>query len=145
MTVRTLLEGQHERLITCTPENTIAAVAAVLAENRIGAMPVIGGGGDLVGIISERDVVHGVARFDVEALAMAVRELMTSDVAVCGPDDPVKDVMALMSRRHIRHLPVVEGGRVRSMLSQPDVMQSRLDETRLEADVLRERAIAAST
>ena len=70
---------------------------------------------------------------------LKVSDLMTADVATCLPGDSIKDVMEIMARRHIRHLPVMEEGNLLDMLSQRDVMEYRLEATELEANVLRDR------
>jgi CBS domain-containing protein len=138
MNVERMLKHRRGPAITCRPDDAVAVVAKLLTHHRIGALPVCDSSGALVGVISERDLVRGLALKGDDLLAMPAKELMTRDVATCQPTDTVKDVMATMSRRHIRHLPVMEKGRLKDMLSQRDVMEARLEETRLEADVLRD-------
>lgn len=142
-TIRALLKGQRAPVVTCRPDDSLEFLAKLLTKHRIGAVPVTDGKGGLVGVLSERDIVRAFAQ-GLDVRARSVRDLMTKDVAVCGPDTTVKDAMRLMAKRHIRHLPVVEGGEVVEMLSLRDVMASRLDEAELEANVMREYAIAAS-
>lgn len=141
-TIRALLKGQRTAVITSRQDDSLEFVAKVLTKHRIGAVPVTDGKGGLVGVLSERDIVRAFAQ-GRDLRGSTVRDLMTRDVAVCGPDTTVKDAMRLMAKRHIRHLPVVDGGEVVEMLSLRDVMSSRLDEAELEAHVLREYAIAA--
>jgi len=142
MTVELILKRHRAKLVTCTPDDPVATVATLLTDHRIGALPVVDAGGKLVGVISERDIVRGVAGKGTQVFTLHARDLMTRDVATCTPKDSIKDVMLTMSQRHIRHLPVMENGRLKDMLSQRDVMQARLEETRLEVNVLRDVALA---
>jgi CBS domain-containing protein len=142
MTVELILKRNRSNLVTCTPDDPVEAVAKLLTDHRIGALPVVDGAGRLVGVISERDLVRGVAAKGAAMLRLYARDLMTRDVATCTPRDSIKDVMLTMSRRHIRHLPVMADGRLKDMLSQRDVMQARLEETQLEVNVLRDVALA---
>jgi len=139
MSVKNILKDHGGHLITCRPEDTIDTVATILASKKIGALPVREAERNLVGIISERDVVRGMAEKGSASVNLKVSDLMTADVATCLPDDSIKDVMEIMARRHIRHLPVMEEGNLLDMLSQRDVMEYRLEATELEANVLRDR------
>lgn len=142
MTVELILKRHRAKLVTCTPDDPVATIARLLTEHRIGALPVVDAGGKLVGVISERDIVRGMAGKGTQVFTLHARDLMTRDVATCTPRDSIKDVMLTMSRRHIRHLPVMENSRLKDMLSQRDVMQARLEETQLEVNVLRDVALA---
>ncbi len=143
MKVQGLLERKGRGLITNRPEDTIETAAALLSTNNIGALPVRDGDGNLVGVISERDIVRGLAEHGVRVRSLRVQELMTRTVITCSPDDEVKDAMKIMHQRHFRHLPVVKDGRLCGMISSRDVMQVRLEQTELEKSVLRDFAIAA--
>jgi CBS domain-containing protein len=145
MLVRQLLSRTELQLVTCRPDHSIREAASLLSSALIGALPVMEGG-RLVGILSERDVCHGLARHGGAAADLPVRELMTQDVATCAAEDPVHDARATMAHRHIRHLPVVEGGDLIGMISLRDVLRATVDEVKLEADVLRDIArVKAST
>jgi CBS domain-containing protein len=141
MEVRELLKKKGERLLTAQPDDLVSSAVDTLAKNRIGALPVCSGG-KLVGILSERDLIRGVAESGGSVLSRAVRELMSADVHVCKPSDSIRDAMRMMSQHHIRHLPVVEGGALLGILSQRDVMQIQLDMAQLEVNVLRDYAKA---
>jgi CBS domain-containing protein len=145
MLVKDILENTGRALITNRPEDTIEAAAMLLSTNNIGALAVRDADGALVGVISERDIVRAFAEHGGRVQALRVRDLMTRDVVTCAPTDTVKDAMGRMNQRHIRHLPVVQDGDLRGMISSRDLMASRLDETRLERDVLRDVAIASRT
>ncbi|MCP5366303.1 MAG: CBS domain-containing protein [Hyphomicrobiales bacterium] len=142
MIIKDILKRRDRGLITNRPEDTIEAAAMLLASHNIGALPVRDGDGDLIGVISERDIVRGFAEHGGKVSALLVRDLMTRDVVVCSPNDDIKHARRLMKQRHIRHLPVVDDGRLCGMISSRDVMESRLEETKLERDVLRDYAIA---
>ncbi len=142
MNVEQLLKKKGERLVTNRPEDTLEAAAQLLSVNNIGALPVRDAEGRLVGMLSERDVVRRVADKGARALSLTVGDVMSRDVATCTPTDSVKSVMETMSRRHIRHVPVIEGTDLIGVISQRDVMRSILDETQLEMNVLRDYLIA---
>jgi CBS domain-containing protein len=141
MSVKRILEAKKIKLISCRPRDTIETVAEILTVNKIGALPVRDGEGKLIGIVSERDIVRGFAEKGRAIGDSRVENLMTRDVAVCRPTDTLKTVMATMSRRHIRHLPVVENGALIGIISQRDVMAIRLEEAELETNVLRDRVL----
>ena len=138
MNVHDLVKAGADHLVTARPEDTIESAATLLSTNNIGALPVRDIDARLVGVVSERDITRAVARHGVKALSLRVADVMTRDVITCGPDDSVKSVMETMTRRHIRHLPVVEKGELVAMLSQRDLMQALVEQTALELNVLRD-------
>jgi CBS domain-containing protein len=145
MKVREILEAKGSRVVTIRPDATLSTAVHRLALERIGALVVSDDGLRVAGILSERDIVTGLARDGADLLATGrhVADLMTRNVATCGPDDTVKWLMAEMTRRRVRHLPVVDDGRLVGVVSIGDVVKSRLGEVELEATVLREAYIAA--
>jgi CBS domain-containing protein len=114
-----------------------------LRAERIGAMIVSNDGRSIDGIISERDLAYGLAAHGGMLPKIAVSELMTKVVVVCSPEDSITDVMKLITQRRIRHLPVKDGDQLVGIISIGDVLKHRLDEMQLEANVLRDYAIAA--
>lgn len=124
------------------PEATVADLVRGLHEERIGAMVVSRDGRAIEGIVSERDVVRALAERGAAVLGDRVADIMTSSVATCAPGDPVKHVMSEMTRRRIRHLPVVDGGVLAGLVSIGDVVKNRLEEMETEANVLREAYLA---
>ena len=96
----------------------------------------------VVGIISERDVVHALAEHGESVLGRQVRDLMTEHVFVCKPEDTIKEVMTWMTRHRARHLPVVQDDRLHGLISIGDVVKHRLDEIQTEANVLRDIVIS---
>jgi len=143
MRIRDILADNKGTLVTSRPEDTVEAAAVLLSAKNIGALPVRDQNGKLVGVISERDIVRGFAQQGGRFQKLKVEDLMTRKVITCSPDDDVKDAMRLMRDRHIRHLPVVEGGELCGIISSRDVMESRLQQAKMERNVLRDYAIAS--
>ncbi|HYH36747.1 MAG TPA: CBS domain-containing protein [Azospirillum sp.] len=136
MHVAAVLKRKGTDIVSVRPDDAIGAVARMLAERRIGAALVIDGGAP-VGILSERDIVRGVAKHGAGALQQPASTLMTRDLVTCRPDDTVAQVMAVMSERRIRHLPVMDGPRLAGLISIGDVVKARLDDAELEVESLR--------
>ncbi|MGH8013255.1 MAG: CBS domain-containing protein [Candidatus Binataceae bacterium] len=135
--VSDVLARKGHGVVTVAPHQTVAALVVTLTENRIGAVPVIDSSGGLAGIISERDVIHGMARHGMAVLAMPVEQLMTREVRTCAPDDPVVELMEVMTLQRIRHLPVMRGGELAGIVSIGDVVKQRLGEAQFELETLR--------
>ena len=142
MNVEGILRTKGARVVTISPDATIGELVRGLRDERIGAMVVSEDGWSVLGIISERDVVRGLAERGSRILDVPVAELMTRDVVSCTPTDNVKQVMAEMTRRRVRHIPVVVGDRLRGIVSIGDVVKNRLEEMETETNVLREVYIA---
>lgn len=137
MHVARILERKGERVVTAEPSTTVAEVARTLYRERIGALLIMEDDGSIAGIISERDIIRALASHGEGALGMPARELMTRSPVTCTSETTVEELMAKMSERRIRHLPVVDGGRLSGMVSIGDVVKNRLDELKSEADELR--------
>jgi CBS domain-containing protein len=138
MDVEGILRAKGATVVTIRPDATIRELVRGLSDERIGAMVVSEDGRSVLGIISERDVVRGLAELGPRILEAPIADLMTRDVVVCAPRDTVKQVMAEMTRRRVRHLPVVADGVLRGIVSIGDVVKNRLDEMETETNVLRE-------
>lgn len=137
MFVRDILKAKGAEVFTVRPDDAIADLVRELVAHRVGAA-VVTEGGKVVGIVSERDVLHGVAARGGACLAERVRDLMTADVISCAPDTAIDEVMNLMTRRRIRHLPVLEGGALTGIVSIGDAVKSRIESAEREASQLRE-------
>lgn len=138
MQVSKLLENRARAdIISCRPDASLHDAVRILAERRIGAMPVVDGD-EVVGIISERDVIHCLAHEGGASLAKPVREAMTSPVITVACTTSCNEALALMTERRFRHLPVVENGEMRGFLSIGDLVKSRLDEVSGEANAMRD-------
>jgi len=142
MNVDGILRTKGAAVVTIRPDATIGDLVRGLRADRIGAMIVSEDGRSILGIISERDVVRGLAERGSRILEAPVADLMTRDVVSCTPRDTVKQVMAEMTRRRVRHLPVVADGVLCGIVSIGDVVKNRLEEMETETNVLREAYIA---
>ncbi len=142
MLVADILRVKGSHVITVRPDERIVTFAHRLRLEGVGAMIVSEDGNTLDGIISERDLAHGVALYGAGLLEMRVSDLMTKAVVTCASDDSISDVAKVMTQRRIRHLPVKDGDHLAGVVSVGDVIKHRLDELQMEANVLRDYAIA---
>jgi CBS domain-containing protein len=138
MFVRDILADKGTDVTTVGPDMIIRDFAAVLVDKRIGAVVVIGGDGRVAGVISERDVIHGIAGHGAGCLDLKVGALMSTDVISCGPDTTINEVMNRMTERRIRHLPVMDGDALVGVVSIGDVVKRRIAEAERENSQLRE-------
>ena len=143
MRVAEILKSKDPVILSVRPTETIQQLAQRLRMERVGAMIVSSDGVKIQGIISERDVAHGLAEHGSSVLELQVEQLMTRSVVTCKPDDSISHIAKVMTERRIRHLPVEEGGRLVGIVSVGDVVKQRMDELQLEANVLRDYAVAA--
>lgn len=141
MTVEAILKRKGTRVSTIAKDATIAAAAQRLNLDHIGAL-VVTEGARVVGIISERDIIAGLARHGPLALEKRVEELMTWPIVTCTRAQSIKEVMAAMTRQRIRHLPVVEEDALMGIISIGDVVKHRLEELEMETGVLHDLMIA---
>ena len=131
MTIATILGGKGRDLISITAQASVREAVALLAEKRIGAVPVMDGQA-VLGVFSERDVIHALDGHGIDALERTVGDVMTSPAITVGPGEAVIGALSLMTRRRIRHLPVIEDGAVIGIVSIGDLVKYRID--RIEAD-----------
>lgn len=144
MQVRHILREKGRDIVAVSSDATLSEASCILSRKRIGALIVRGPKGELLGILSERDVVRAVAEESVGALARPVHAYMTRDVATCGEADTVDALMEMMTRGRFRHVPVVDDGDgLIGIVSIGDVVKSRIEETVREAAALREYISAA--
>ena len=136
MTIARILAGRPAELVTATPDTPVRAVVGMLAERRIGALPIMENG-RTVGIFSERDVLYCLAREGASVLDQPVSAVMTSPPITVAPDSSVLGALSLMTRRRIRHLPVVDGETMIGFVSIGDLVKHRIDAIEREADALR--------
>jgi CBS domain-containing protein len=135
-TVSAVLRHKGHHVVTVGPRQTVAAVVKVLTQNRIGAAPVINEAAQLVGIISERDIIRGISEQGDGVLTRPAEELMTRDVRTCSSEDQLVDVMQVMTLQRFRHLPVVQNGALDGIVSIGDVVKQRLEEIQREVEQL---------
>ena len=138
MNVETILRTKGRSVVTIGVEATIEDAVQLLRRRGIGAIVVSDDGATVQGILSERDIVHALADEGARLLARPVSALMTRQVFTCKPGDSIAELMAEMTDRRIRHLPVIENGRLAGIVSIGDVVKNRLDEVESEASSLRE-------
>ena len=137
MNVETILRTKGRAVATIRPDENIGAVVDMLISRNVGTLVVSEDGESVDGIISERDIVHGLADRGPDLLSLKVAEVMTRPVVTCDPSDTIDQLMAEMTNRRIRHFPVVEDGRLCGIVSIGDVVKNRLDEVEYEARSLR--------
>ena len=131
MTIAAILESKGHKVVDIPGDAPVTQAVALLAEMRIGALPVTDGG-RIIGIFSERDVIYGLAREGAALLDRPIRDVMTSPALTVTADEPILHALGLMTRRRIRHLPVVEEDRLIGFVSIGDLVKMRID--RIEAD-----------
>jgi CBS domain-containing protein len=138
MRVSSILKTKGTHVETARPDTTVFSVVWALKSKAIGALVVSADGVTPLGVVSERDIVRGLTEHGPQLLGLPASRVMTSPVITCAPEDTVTALMARMTRHRVRHLPVLEGGRLCGIVSIGDVVKHRLDELELEANVLRE-------
>lgn len=138
MTVEMILRAKGREVETIRAEATVTMAIQLFTAKGIGALVVTSDGERVEGVLSERDVVRGLAKFGSDVLGMQVAEVMSEPTPMCTPDDTVKHVMEEMTRTRNRHLPVVDEARLAGIVSIGDVVKSRLEELELETNVLRD-------
>ena len=131
-----IADRSAQDIVSCEVSTPVADAVAILAERRIGAMPVMRGS-SVVGIISERDVIYRLASNGSGCLEGPVEAIMTSPVITVEPSTTVDQALALMTRRRFRHFPVVENGALVAFISIGDLVKTRIDEVEHEAEALR--------
>ena len=136
MTIARLLANRSAAIVSCTADTPVREAIALLAERKIGALPVLDGA-DIAGIFSERDVIYCLAKEGAAVLDAPVGQAMTAPAITVGPDTDVLAALALMTRRRIRHLPVVEGDRLVGFVSIGDLVKNRMDRIESEAEAMR--------
>jgi CBS domain-containing protein len=142
MQISDILSHKGSEVVSILPSETLGAAAKKLTQHRIGALVVRDRLGRIVGMLSERDLVIALAQRSGDALATPVSEAMSPNVITCRPGDAVRDIMALITVKRIRHVPVCDGDRLLGLVSIGDVLKSRLDEKELELNMLRDLSIA---
>jgi len=141
MKVGSILKAKGASVATTAPDATIATIVWELKSKGIGALVVSEDGATVLGLISERDIVYGLAEHGAKLPGMRVSQLTTRSVVTCTPEDIITRAMALMTHHRVRHIPVIEDGKLRGIISIGDVVKHRLDELELEANILREALI----
>ncbi|HEX9360926.1 MAG TPA: CBS domain-containing protein [Bradyrhizobium sp.] len=137
MTIESILRRKGTNVATIAPEASIKRAADWLSAKNIGAL-VVTSDNAILGLISEREIVHAFSRYGEAAGSMHVKEIMQYGVTAVSPDDSVNRVMNLMTHHRVRHMPVLRGGKLAGIVSIGDVVKHRLEDLELETNVLRD-------
>jgi CBS domain-containing protein len=141
MNVEDILERKGTEVATVAPEARVKRAADWLRGKNVGALVVISNGA-IVGMISERDIVHALSQYGEPVASMEVKDIMTHGLVTASLEDDLSHLMHLMTDHRVRHMPVLRSGRLAGIISIGDVVKHRLDDLELEANVLREVYIA---
>lgn len=137
MVIAGILKSKGGAILSVTPQASVADVVQTLATHRIGAVLVVGGSGELQGILSERDVVRSLAANGAATLDRKASELMTSEVTTATPQTSVDAAMEMMTTGRFRHVPVLDDGRLVGLVSIGDVVKAKIAGAEHEVDSLR--------
>ena len=138
MTIESILKRKGTDVTTITPEASVKRAAYWLSAKNIGALVVVTSENAVLGLISEREIVHAFSRYGETAASMPVKEIMRHGVTTVSPDESVNRVMNLMTHQRVRHMPVLRGGKLAGIVSIGDVVKHRLEDLELETNVLRD-------
>jgi CBS domain-containing protein len=141
MKISRILATKGKTVYTIGPEQTLRDVAIILAQHNIGVLVVMDSAGQLVGIISERDIIRQAAKRE-DVLSILVSEAMTRHVITGVPQDDIMSVIHTMTERHFRHLPIMDQGKLVGMISVGDIMKAQRDQYRGEVDTLETQLLA---
>jgi len=142
MKVDGILKAKGHDVETVGPDTAVVLAVDRLSSMQIGALVVSVDGRKVEGVVSERDVVRGLAKHGQRMLDLKVSDVMERHVPVCSPDDPIGDVMAQMTRTRNRHIPVVHKSQLYGLVSIGDLLKNRLEELELQTNVLRDSYIS---
>jgi CBS domain-containing protein len=131
-----ILQRKGAEVVTIPSHVTVSRAVAALQEHNIGALVVAERGNDVAGIISERDVVRAIAAQGPDVLNLPVSDLMSTELTTCGLRATVDELMQLMTERRIRHIPVIDSGKLAGIVSIGDVVKTRIDELETETETL---------
>ena len=137
MSVARILQSKGSDVISVAPSAAILEVADVLAANKIGAVLVMDAGDKLVGIISERDIVRALAQKGGEVAGSKVSDFMTRELITCAPEATIDQIMSLMTQGRVRHLPVLDKGKLCGMISIGDIVKRRIADVEFEAEEMK--------
>jgi CBS domain-containing protein len=137
MTIESILRRKGTDVTTIAPDASIKRAADWLCAKNIGAL-VVTSENSVLGLISEREIVHAFSRYGEAAATMTVKEVMQCGVTTVSPDESVNRAMKLMTHHRVRHMPVVRGGKLAGIVSIGDVVKDRLENLELETNILRD-------
>lgn len=137
MSISHIVANRDHTIVSCTPNDSVQVAATLLADKRIGALPVLDGDG-IAGIFSERDLLYCIARDGAEVLPRPVGEVMTSPAITIELGADALKALSLMTRRRIRHLPVMDGSKMVGFVSIGDLVKYRMERIEAEAEQMRD-------
>jgi CBS domain-containing protein len=143
MNVGQILKQKGRDVLTTQPHHTLQNAAELLGRKRVGAVVVADAAGQVLGILSERDIVRAIGARGAEALSEPVSQHMTPNPTTVGEESDIDELMRAMTEGRFRHLPVVESGRLAGIVSIGDVVKHHVDELHSERDSLREYIASA--
>ncbi len=138
MKVEQILQSKGTDVFAVRDTDTIAGAVSVLIDKNIGAVMVKDAKGKVVGILSERDVVRRLGKAGADTLNLRASDCMTPDPITCSPEDLLEEIMTQMTSKRIRHLPVVNSGKLVGVVSIGDVVKRKIEQAEQEAQALRE-------
>ena len=138
MNVSSILKVKGKSVATAKPDETVEAVAQKLAARKIGAIVVVGDGGLVVGIISERDIIRTISEKGAAALQLPVDDVMTKSVMTCSEASTIEQMMAVMTQGRFRHVPVIDDGALVGIVSIGDVVKHHIAEVEMEVTAMRD-------
>lgn len=137
VTVGTILKGKGRDIVSIRPDITVEEAARVLHKKRIGAVLVIDAAGELAGLVSERDIVINIAEHGENVLQWPVEKIMTRKLHTCHPETGLNELMNVMTERRVRHLPVLDDGKLIGVISIGDVVKARISELLYDSESLK--------
>lgn len=137
VTVETILKGKGYDIITVTPDTTVIDTAHLPRKHRIGSVLALCEDGEIAGVVSERDIVRSLSEVGRKVLDKPVSEIMTKKVVTCSPTDNMEFILACMTDRRVRHLPVMDHGQLIGIISIGDVVKTRINELEAESSALK--------
>jgi len=140
--VSAILKGKGSAVVTARPTESLEAISKLMVKHRIGAVIICEPAGPPLGILSERDIVNSVAASGASALDRPASDAMTRNLLTCEPGNSIDELMTIMTNSRVRHLPVVEDGRLTGIVSIGDVVKCKLDEASAEVGLLRDYVMA---
>lgn len=143
MNVAAILSEKGRKVITVVHDMSLLKVSSILAEHKIGSAVVINQNEDVVGIVSERDIVGAIAKVGADVLEKPVMSCMTEDVITCNETTTVDEIMAIMSARRFRHMPVLEKNKLVGIISIGDVVKTKIAAAEMETAAMRDYITAS--
>ena len=137
MNVRKIINAKGTEIVTVRQDLPISAFAKLVVDQSVGAAPVTDADGNLLGVVSERDIVRGFDLYGTELTRKTVGDLMTVEVVCCSPENSISDVAELMRKHGIRHIAVLDHGALAGFISIRDIAFNRLTELELNNETLR--------